>query len=157
MLTLPLMLSVKLKANYSLYLTSIGYIFVQVKLSFSFVKPVTSIKVYLVFQNHYIIINMVNMLLFYYTACTILSLLMRCVVFVTKVISELRLCDHSFNTSLGSLVCWKLTMPAGRSILAYIVLLVTSRDTKSSTSFKIKLIAVTASIPARTNFRYLFW
>ena len=26
--------------------------------------------------------------------------------FVTKVMSDLRLCDHSFCTSLGSLVCW---------------------------------------------------
>ena len=32
---------------------------------------------------------------------------------VTKVMSDLRLCDHSFCTSLGSLVCWKLTTPVG--------------------------------------------
>ena len=55
---------------------------------------------------------------------------------VTKVMSDLRLCDHSFCTSLGSLVCWKLTTPVGWSILAYMVLFTTSRNTKSSTSFK---------------------
>ena len=37
---------------------------------------------------------------------------------VTKVMSDLRLCNHSFCTSLGSLVCWKLTTPAGWLILA---------------------------------------
>ena len=109
-------------------------------------------KIYLihVFQNHYLLnmntVNTDDIFIYNYTACTILSLLMRCVVFVTRVISEFRLCDHSFNTSLGSLVCWKLTMPAGRSILAYIVLLVTSRDTKSSMSFKINKFKMQSAV-----------
>ena len=55
---------------------------------------------------------------------------------VTKVMSDLRLYDHLFCTSLGSLVCWKLTTPVGWLILAYMVLFTTSCNTKSSTSFK---------------------
>lgn len=66
--------------------------------------------------------------------CTISSLLMRCVVLLTSIIRELRFSDQLLSTSLGSLTCLKLTMPAGRSILAYIVFLVTKPERNSSTS-----------------------
>ena len=70
-------------------------------------------------------------------ACTISSLLMRWVVFPTRVMSELRLFDQSFSTSLGSLLSLKLTKPAGRSIRANIVFLVTSCDKNSSHSYRV--------------------
>lgn len=46
------------------------------------------------------------------------SLAMRCVVLLTRDISELSLCDQSLSRSLGSLGRWKLMMPASRSTLA---------------------------------------
>ena len=46
------------------------------------------------------------------------SLLMRWVVLLTRAIRELRLRDHSFRTSLGSLTSRKFTTPAGLSMRA---------------------------------------
>lgn len=67
--------------------------------------------------------------------CTISSLLMRCVVLFTSCISVLRWLDQSLRTSFGSLLCVKLTTPAGRSVLASTVLFTTRFDKKSSVSW----------------------
>jgi len=66
---------------------------------------------------------------------TISSLLMRCVVLFTSCISVLRWLDQSLRTSFGSLLCIKLTTPAGRSVLARTVLFTTRFDRKSSVSW----------------------
>jgi hypothetical protein len=67
--------------------------------------------------------------------CTISSLLIRCVVLFTSCISVLRWLDQSLRTSFGSLLCVKLTTPAGRSVLARTVLFTTRFDKKSSVSW----------------------
>ena len=58
------------------------------------------------------------MLLFHCRLWIISSLAMRCVVLLTRDMSELSLCDQSLSRSLGSLGLWKLMMPASRSTLA---------------------------------------
>ena len=67
---------------------------------------------------------------------TISSLVMRCVVRLRSCIRVLRLCDHSLRISLDSLCALKVTMPAGRSILANTVLDTTNSDRNNSVSWK---------------------
>lgn len=65
---------------------------------------------------------------------SICSLFMRWVVLLTSFIKDDRLSDQSFKTWLGSFRTPKLTMPAGRSVLAVTVLLVTIWLRNSSAS-----------------------
>ena len=67
--------------------------------------------------------------------CTISSFVMRWVVRFKSCIRALRLWDHSFRISLDSLWALKLTMPAGRSILANTVLDTTSSERNNSVSW----------------------
>lgn len=63
---------------------------------------------------------------------------MRCVVLLTRAISELSLWDQSLSMLFGSLGLWKLIIPASLSTLAKMVLLTTRLDRNSSDSCKDK-------------------
>ena len=53
-----------------------------------------------------------------------------------------KLCDHSFNISLGSLCFAKFIKPSGRSILANTVFDTTRSDKKSSVSYRNKKVTL---------------
>ena len=67
---------------------------------------------------------------------TISSLFIRWLVLVTNIIRVFRLLDQSFKTFPGSLLWEKVMIPAGLSIRAYIVFLVTNSDKNVSATFE---------------------